>query len=229
MTSYSQEQEVGVASFSDIPSYSNASERATVIVVEDDPGVLLAIVDILSAIGYQPLPFSTPQEFLAAELPAGPHCMVLDYWLPEFTGPELQEEIKRRGISIPIVFMTGKGDTKAGVTAMKQGAIDFLLKPFDAATLLKAVEQALKVDVRTHATAERVAAHQHLFETLTPRERDVFAILVRGLLNKQVAANLGVTERTVKAHRGRITQKLRARSMVDLVRIADDVDLNGLS
>jgi FixJ family two-component response regulator len=221
--------ELGVPSFSDTPSYSATSDRATVIVVDDDPGVLMSIVDILSAIGYNPLAFSTPKEFLAAELPAGPHCMVLDYWLPEITGAELQEEIERRGISIPIVFMTAKDDTKAGVSAMKRGAIDYLLKPFDAATLLNAVARALKVDVRTHATAERVAAHQHLFDTLTPRERDVFAILVRGFLNKQVAASLGVTERTVKAHRGRITQKLRARSMVDLVRIADDVDLGGLS
>ena len=201
------------------------SETPLVFVVDDDASIRRALARLLSCHGWRVQTFADAAEFLAAERPDVPACVVLDVRLRGLDGLELQDALARSERPIPVVFASGHGDVKSSVRAMKQGAVDFLLRPFTEDQLVSAVREALERDRRSRA--ERGAADwaRSLVEALTPREREVFELVADGLLNKQIAARLGTVEKTVKVHRSRVMQKLQARSVVDLVRIAQRVPL----
>lgn len=207
------------------PSFVYRAIRApgTVCVLDDDPRSRGEIVEMLVAGGYEVMAFGSLRELLDAELPAKPNCLLLDMWLSQRGGLELEAEMAQRGVAIPIVFMAARGDTLVGMNAMSHGATEFLLKPFTAATLLVAVGQALTLDTQTQARKARVSAHREMFDTLTAREREVFKVLVLGHPDEEIAALLGVGQRTVQAYRRRINQKLHTRSVVELLCIADAV------
>jgi FixJ family two-component response regulator len=198
---------------------SGDAERR-VFVVDDDASARRGILRLLASARFAAEGFGSAAEFLARAPYPGSCCLVLDYQMPEMSGLELQSRLRERGLRVPIVFVTGHGDVPASVRAMKDGAVDFLLKPFTAEELLTAVELALeKGRVGAAEEAERSALRQR-WETLTPREKEVLELVVAGLLNKQTAGRLGTVEKTVKAHRARIMQKMAAGSLADLVRMA---------
>jgi FixJ family two-component response regulator len=196
----------------------------TVFVVDDDPAVRKGLVRLLKSAGYRAQPFASADEFLAGWLPdPAPGCLLLDLMLPGTDGLQLQQRLQSARQEIPIIFITGHGDIPASVRAMKAGAVDFLTKPFEDAALLRAVDEAILRDTRERAerTAhEAVAAH---YAALTPREREVMALVVRGLPNKRIAQELGVSEKTVKIHRGRVMEKMQAQSVAELVLAAQDI------
>jgi FixJ family two-component response regulator len=190
-----------------------------VFVVDDDAAVRRSLARLLGSAGLRAETFASAQEFLARPEADGPACLVLDVRMPGLSGLDLQERLGSRVGVLPIVFMTGHGTVPMSVRAMKAGASDFLQKPFDDQALLDAVEGALD---RSRAARERRGRRNEVLarlETLTPREREVFDGVVRGLLNKQIAAELGSAEKTVKIHRGRVMQKMDAGSVADLVRM----------
>jgi FixJ family two-component response regulator len=190
-------------------------------VVDDDPSVLRALTRLISAAGLEARAFATPAAFLQAHDPATPGCLVLDVALPGLDGLELQQALAVSDCARPIVFITGRGDIPTSVRAMKGGAVDFLTKPVNDTDLLAAVRHAIEIDrVAREAQAEMGALKQHL-ASLTPREREVLAQVVAGRLNKQIAADLGTVEKTIKVHRARIMEKMAVRSLADLVRIAE--------
>lgn len=198
-----------------------AGSLPLVFVVDDDDSVRKAIARLLASAGYASETFDGPERFLVRPPHDGPSCLVLDLQMPGMTGLELQARLNRAGHALPVVFVTGHGDIPTSVRAMRQGALDFLSKPFTSEQLLGAVAEALARD-RTHLVERRelealVARHRRL----TPREREVFALVVRGLLNKQVARRLGASEKTIKAHRGRVMEKMEAGSVAELVRMSD--------
>jgi len=194
---------------------------ATILLVDDDPGVRRAIARLLRSAGYQVTAFESAQEFLAAQVPEGPGCLVLDVRMPEVGGLELQQMLERSNQLRPIVFITGHGDVPTSVQAMKAGAVDFLTKPVAEADLLAAVERALARDAeeRRKRAADQVLRDR--LARLSARERQIFELVAAGLLNKQIGARLGTGERTVKLHRARVMKKLEADSTADLVRIAE--------
>jgi FixJ family two-component response regulator len=192
-------------------------------VVDDDPSVRKSLRRLLVSAGYATEAFASAREFLARQRHAGPCCLVLDVRMPGLTGLELQEALAAAGRRMAIVFVTGHADVPMSVKAMKGGAVDLLTKPFDAEELLKAVQRALAKDVRDLGEAATVAEIRERVKTLTPRETEVFALVVTGMLNKQVASALGVSEKTVKVHRARVMEKMRAGSVAELVRLADRV------
>jgi FixJ family two-component response regulator len=191
----------------------------TVLVVDDDPSVLRGLERLLRAAGYSVEGYASPRAFLERAPWDRPGCVVVDLRMPEVGGIELQEELGRRGCALPIVFLTGHGDVSSSVRAMKAGAIDFLTKPCDDADLIAAVERALARDAEGRAAREERRAIRARFEALTPREREVCLLVARGLLNKQIAAELGTAEKTVKVHRGRVMDKLGVESLAELVRL----------
>lgn len=193
----------------------------TVLVVDDDPSVLRALERLLRAAGYAVEGYASPQTFLQRASRERPGCLVVDLRMPEIGGIELQEALAQQGCTLPIVFLTGHGDVSSSVRAMKAGAIDFLTKPCDDTDLLAAVERAFARDAEARAAREEQRAIQVRFETLTPREREVCLLVARGLLNKQIAAELGTAEKTVKVHRGRVMAKLGMESLAELVRLVD--------
>ena len=196
---------------------------ATVFVVDDDASVRKSLMRLLEAAGYTVEAFASAPEFLAAAQPPGPSCLVLDIRMPAMTGLDLQKTLSQAVHRIPIVFVTGHGDIAMSVQAMKAGAVDFLTKPYAAKDLLDAIGRALDKDTKDLGREARTRSIHARVETLTPRERQVFALVVTGMLNKQIAAQLGVVEKTVKVHRARVMDKMRAGSMAELVRLADDV------
>jgi FixJ family two-component response regulator len=197
----------------------------TVMVIDDDPGVRDSIGRLLRSAGFQVSLFGSVSEFLAAARPEGPACLVLDVQLPGQTGLELQRDLAGAKRQLPIIFITGHGDIPMSVEAMKGGAIEFLTKPFREEDLLEAIQIGHGRD-RAQLEQDRTMAELKVrFETLTPREREIMAFVATGRLNKQIAADFGVSEITVKVHRGQVMRKMLASSLPDLTRMADQLQL----
>jgi RNA polymerase sigma factor (sigma-70 family) len=196
---------------------------ASVFVVDDDPSVRKSLTRVIESAGYRVEAFSSARDFLKATPASGPCCLVLDVRMPGMTGLDLQKTLAQAVHRIPVVFVSGHGDVPMSVKAMRAGAVDFLTKPFAARDLLAAIRRAVDKDVRDLGTEAHVRSIDARLETLSPRERQVFALVVTGMLNKQIAAQLGIVEKTVKVHRARVMQKMQAGSLAELVRLADDV------
>jgi FixJ family two-component response regulator len=199
--------------------------RPVVFVVDDDPSVRKSLARLIASAGYAVEAFASAQEFLAREGHDAPCCVVLDVRMPAVSGLDLQEALARTGRRMPIVFVSGHGDISTSVRAMKGGAVDFLTKPADEHDLLAAIERAVARDARERSDQARVGEIQARVKTLTPRETEVFALVVTGMLNKQIGAQLAIGEKTVKVHRARVMEKMRARSVAELVRLADRVGI----
>ncbi|MBP7240932.1 response regulator [Amaricoccus sp.] len=196
---------------------------AVVHVVEDDAGVARALVRLLAAAGRQCETHADAEDFLARYDPAQPGCAIVDLGLPGMDGLSMQATLVARGIACPIVFLTGAGTVPASVRAMKAGAVDFLLKPVDSQALLAAVDAALARDAAARQARSMNQDGARRLASLTPRERQVLDLVVAGRLNKQVAADLGTAEKTVKVHRGRMMKKLGVRTVADLVRLVSSL------
>jgi FixJ family two-component response regulator len=196
-----------------------------VFVVDDDPSVRKSLTRVVTSAGYAVEAFASAREFLAREPFVGPCCVVLDVRMPGLTGLDLQEALAGAGHRMPIVFITGHGDISMSVKAMKGGAVDFLTKPFDVENLLDAIQRAVTKDVKDLGEEGRTAEVLERVKQLTPRETEVFALVVTGMLNKQIAGALGIGEKTVKVHRARVMEKMRARSVAELVRLADQAGI----
>lgn len=199
--------------------------RPTIVVVDDDPGIRESLGSLLRSVGLQVNLLASVPEFLKAGRPEGPTCLVLDVRLPGRSGLDFQRELSAANIQVPIIFITGHGDIPMSVQAMKGGAIEFLTKPFRDQALLDAIQQGLARDRAWLNDEKTMAALRARFETLTPREREVMAHVVSGRLNKQIAADIGISEITVKVHRGQVMRKMRASSLPDLARMADRLKL----
>ncbi|APG82879.1 response regulator transcription factor [Sinorhizobium americanum] len=198
---------------------------ATVIVIDDDPSIREALGSLLRSVGFDVQLLASVSDLLSSGRPRGPTCLVLDVRLPGQSGLEFQRELSRRNIQLPIIFITGHGDIPMSVQAMKGGAIEFLTKPFRDQDLLDAVHVGLARD-RAWLENEKALSTLHAsYESLTPREREVMALVVTGRLNKQIAGDLGVSEITVKVHRSQVMQKMRAKSLPELARMADKLKL----
>jgi FixJ family two-component response regulator len=194
-----------------------------VFIVDDDDSVRKSLTRLIRSAGHAVEAFASAREFLARERYAGPCCLVLDVRMPGLTGLDLQETLAGAGRRMSIVFVTGHGNISMSVKAMKGGAVDFLTKPVDDKNLLATIERCVARDVRDHGAETRVAKIQERLKMLTPREAEVFALVVTGMLNKQIAFELGIGEKTVKVHRARVMEKMGAGSLAELVRLADRV------
>jgi FixJ family two-component response regulator len=200
---------------------TGGAEGATVFVVDDDAPLREAIKDLLQSVGYRVVVFGSATELLHSKLPDVTSCLILDVRMPGLSGLDLQTELAKANIRIPIVFVTGYGDIPMSVRAMKAGAVDFLTKPFRDQDMLDTVAVSLERDRKRRESEKAMADLQALYETLTAREREVIGLVTAGLMNKQVAAETGLAEVTVKIHRGHIMRKMHARSLADLVSMAE--------
>lgn len=196
-------------------------DDSVVFVIDDDPHMRDSLVGLLRSIRQRVESFASTEAFLRSALPELPACLVLDVRLPGRSGLELQRAMARSGNRLPIVFITGHGDIPMSVTAMKAGAIEFLTKPFRDQDLLDAIQRGIAIDREGRSASAEVAGIRARFDTLSAREREVMALVTAGLLNKQIAAELGLSEITVKIHRGHVMRKMQAKSLPELVRLAD--------
>lgn len=194
--------------------------KSIVFVVDDDPLVCESVADLLGSAGWAVQTFGSATQFIEATRPDVSACLILDVELPDLSGLDLQTELAKSGVELPIVFLTGRGDIPMSVRAMKAGAVGFLTKPFRKEELFDAIREALLRDGELRRERSESEELRKRLGTLTPRERQVLALVVTGLLNKQIAAELGTTELTIKVHRGRVMHKMGAGSLADLVRMA---------
>ncbi|MDQ2106121.1 response regulator transcription factor [Azospirillum isscasi] len=204
-----------------------AVETPFVAIIDDDPSIRESLASLLRSVGLAPLPFASAQEFLHHRRPDAPGCLVLDVRLPGQSGLEFQRELAGAGIHLPVVFITGHGDIPMSVTAMKAGAVEFLAKPFRDQDLIDAVHTGIERDRDRRRAMDALSDLRGRFRSLTPREREVMGLVAAGQLNKQIAAELRLSEITVKVHRASVMRKMQAKSLPDLVRIADKLAPGG--
>ena len=202
------------------PGATKETKRKPVIyIVDDDDGMRRALTVLMTTVGYQPMAFARPSEFLAKYDPNQPSCLVLDVRMPEMSGLEVQQQLNRNGALLPVILVTGHGDIPMAVQAMKDGAFDFLQKPFRDQDLLDRINAALKQDAQNRESVDRLADLRARAESLTPREREVMGHVVDGKANKVIAIDLGLSERTVEIHRANVMEKMGARSVAHLVKM----------
>jgi FixJ family two-component response regulator len=197
-----------------------------VFIIDDDRGMRQSIQDLVESVGLRAESFATGEEFLKRKRTNEPSCLVLDVRLPQMSGLDFQRQLAETGMQIPIIFVTAHGDVPMSVKALKSGAVEFLTKPFRDQDLLDAIQQALQRDRADRERQAEIHVLQEHYRALTAREREVMALVVSGMLNKQIASELGASEATVKIHRGHVMEKMQAGSVVELVRMADKLKLS---
>jgi FixJ family two-component response regulator len=204
----------------------SAAAVPTVFIIDDDRGMRQSIQDLVESVGLRAESFATGEEFLKRKRTNDPSCLVLDVRLPQMSGLDFQRQLAETGMQIPIVFVTAHGDVPMSVRALKSGAVEFLTKPFRDQDLLDAIQQALQRDRTAQEQQAEIHDLQGRYHVLTRREREVMTLVVSGMLNKQIASEIGASEATVKIHRGQVMRKMQAGSVVDLVRMADKLKLS---
>lgn len=208
-----------------LPGDPGRDGELVVLVIDDDISIRESLTSLFRSVGLRVMAFGSAPELLQSKLPNAPSCLVLDIRLPGISGLDFQIDLDKAGIRIPIIFMTGHGDIPMSVQAMKAGAVDFLTKPLRHQEMIHAVTRALAADQKRRADEKIVSDLRLLYESLTPREREVLALAAAGMMNKVIAQELGVSEITVKVHRSNLMRKMRTRSLADLARIADTLKI----